>query len=652
MSGIAGFFHRDGREASRDRLARMTLAIADRGPDAEGEWVDRHIALGGRTLRSTPESRYESFPLMNRRGDLVLTADARIDNRRELIAMLELSTLYGEVSDGEIILAAYERWGERCPEKLCGDFAFAIWNARTETLFCARDQIGVRPLYYHSSERLFAFASELKGLLQLPDVPREINELRVAEYLTPLLDDRETTFYREIFRLPAAHAMIVRRDRIMTWCYWSLDPRSEFRLRSDEEYADAFRELFTEAVRCRLRSSSPAGAFLSGGLDSSSIASVAGDILTRQGEGKLDTFSALFPDVPQCDESRYINAVLSGGRMNPHFLQADRLSPLHDIESMIARQDEPFFSPNLFIHHELFGMAERQGIGVMLDGFDGDTVVSHGIMFLTELARAGRWREFWNEAEGFSRNFGLSPARVLWRRGIRPLLPEPLHQAARLLRRNDRSSGERGMIAPDFFRRINFGEHIEAMNGERGRGAQTSREDHARRLGSGLIPLTLEVLDHAASGYSIEPRYPFFDRRLVEFSLSLPSEQKIRNGWTRSILRRALEGILPDEIVRRGGKTTPAASFSRGLATFGRQRLDDLLFDDPTLLEPYVSMGALRSSYGRFMVRRSPAEALDLWRVATLASWLRQKKRFDADQGSCHEASIGLRAHAPMYDLV
>src|SRR5207245_10257224 len=187
-------------------------------------------------------------------------------------ALCPLLRAPSDATDAALILAAYERWGERCPEHLLGDFALAIWDARRATLFCARDHFGVKPFYYHHAPgRLFCFASEIKGLVALAEVPRRLNETRVADYLVPLLEDKEITFYEEIVRLPPAHRMAVTREGVRMEQYWALDPEREIRMKSDGEYAEAFREIFTEAVRWRLRSAIPVESMSSGVLDSSSI---------------------------------------------------------------------------------------------------------------------------------------------------------------------------------------------------------------------------------------------------------------------------------------------------------------------------------------------------------------------------------------------
>src|SRR3989441_814506 len=299
MSAIAGIVRLDGAPADRANLDRMLERLAHRGPDGHGSHIADSCGLGPRMLWTPPQALHQRLPPPNSTGGPPPTADARIDNREELCSLLCAPST---VTDADLILQAYARWGERCPEHLLGDFAFALWDARRGLLFCARDHFGVKPFYYHHRPgRLFAFASEIKGLLVLSDVPRRLNETRVADYLVPLLEDKEITFYEEIVRLPPAHRMVVTREGVRIDQYWTLDPEREIRMKSDAEYAAAFREIFTEAVRCRLRSAFPVGSMLSGGLDSSSIACVPRELLAEDGGGKLHTLSAGFDDVPAAD---------------------------------------------------------------------------------------------------------------------------------------------------------------------------------------------------------------------------------------------------------------------------------------------------------------------------------------------------------------
>src|SRR5437867_3387072 len=376
MSAIVGIYFLDGRVVDGAALQSMVEQLAHRGPDGSGVWSEKEVGLGHRMLWTTPESLLEKFPLVNAAGDLVLTADARIDNRDDLIEELGVTTgSSGQISDSELILRSYEHWGERCPEKLVGDFAFAIWDRRAQKLFCARDHFGVKPFYYYRADRLFAFASEIKALLCLPEAPRRLNEVRVADYLDGglLLGDKAGTFYQDILRLPPGHSLTIGPDRVQLRAYWALDPSRELRLGSDDEYAEAFREIFTEAVRCRLRSAYPVGSMLSGGLDSSSIVCSARQLLEENGRPRLHTFSAVFDDLPQCDERPFINEVLAQGGLEPHYARVDLENPLAELERVLWHQDEASYGPNLYLQWALYRTVGKQSERLSLGGFEGDS---------------------------------------------------------------------------------------------------------------------------------------------------------------------------------------------------------------------------------------------------------------------------------------
>jgi len=623
MSGIGGLLRLDGAPAARPDVERMLDRLAHRGPDAAGVWCVGTVGLGHRLLHTTPESLRERQPLTSATSDLVLTADARIDNRAELCSVLLAPA---DVTDAELILRAYERWGERSPEHLLGDFAFAIRDARRDVLFCARDHLGVKPFYYHHAPgRLFCFASEIKGLLALPDVPRRLNETRVADYLVPLLEDKVITFYEEIVRLPPAHRMTVSRDAVRIEEYWALDPEREIRMKSDEEYAEAFREIFTEAVHCRLRSAFPVGSMLSGGLDSSSIVCVARKQLSEEGRGPLHTFSAIFPDLPECDEREYIDAVLAEGGVKQVYVHGDKLSPLANLDAMLGCQDEPFYAPNLYLHWALYDAAKQAGMRILLDGIDGDTTVSHSLLLLADLTRAGHWRQLAAEAGALSRNLGQPAWRVVWNWGVKPLAPHTFRRAWRALRGRDGPvSRVNPLIRETFARSKTVAPRLEAMLKQR-RTAGTAREDHLQHLASGLVPFVLEVADRAAAAFGLEPRYPFFDRRAAEFCLALPARQKLRLGWTRFVLRHAMTGLLPAKLQWRSTKTDLAPGFTRGLITSDRMLLQRLRHETSQSLGEYVDQRVLRRACDLALESGTPEAVFTLWPPLTLALWLRYR---------------------------
>ena len=229
MSAICGIYNLDGKPAPREGMERMLKALAHHGPDGQGIWLEGPVGLGHSMLHTTPESLYEKLPQQDDETGLVITADARIDNRDELFDALSIPhPARPGTPDGALILKAYCKWGEDCPSHLLGAFAFAVWDKNEQSLFCARDHMGFKPFYYYRSPRIFIFASEVNGVLSVPEVPRRLSEPAVAYYLTQNHEDREITFYEEILRLPSAHTLTARRTgKLKKSRYWTCSPAQD-----------------------------------------------------------------------------------------------------------------------------------------------------------------------------------------------------------------------------------------------------------------------------------------------------------------------------------------------------------------------------------------------------------------------------------------
>ena len=320
MSGVFGLIRPDGPPATAGELAAMAVRLARRGPEGSSVWRDGPVGLGLTLLATTPEALCERLPLRDEATGCVITADVRLDNRADLIGALDLCERASGTGDAGLVLAAYVAWGRGCLERLRGDFAFAIRDPRDGSLFCARDRFGMRPLsYHHAPGRLFAFGSEPEAVLALTEVPWRINEGRIADVLVGELEgiDRTSTFFEGVFRLPPAHALVVTPQGLHIWRYWSPEPGPILRLGSDEAYAEAFLEVFAQAVRSRLRGAGPVGSMLSGGMDSGSVVAVARELLATAGVGPLATFSAISPDEERCVETRAIREALTVGDSTP-----------------------------------------------------------------------------------------------------------------------------------------------------------------------------------------------------------------------------------------------------------------------------------------------------------------------------------------------
>lgn len=633
MSGIVGIFFLDGRPVTEKQLSKMMGILAHRGPDGFNSWHNGSVGLGHLMLWSTPESLDETLPLIGQDGNLVITADVRLDNRNELINILRLK---GEpanvITDSQIILAAYEKWHENCPEHLLGDFAFSIWDHRQQTLFCARDHFGVKPFFYsYSPGHFFIFASEIKAICCLEEVACRLNEVKIGEYLELVFEDTTNTFYEDVQRLAPAHSMIVSQAGLKGRAYWSLDPDYELHFDNDEAYAEAFLEIFTEAVSCRMSSAYPLGSMLSGGLDSSSITCVAREQLGRWGYEELHTFSA---DVgsPEADERAYVEDVLAQGNFSHHNIDGANLSPLADLDRILWHQDEPFYGPNFFLHWAVWKDAAQSNVRIILDGMVGDSVVSYGHLYLAELADTWRWLTLAKELKGVAskENFPvwkLFP-RYIWHLGLRPKLrkgKKKVQKNFHNLQSHSRSLSP--IVNVEFANRISLAERIRLLEGHRYDRPIREKEGHYLELTSGDIPTIVEIVERGGAAFNIGVYFPFLDRRLVEFCLAIPSSQKFHRGWTRLIVRRAMAKKLPESIRWRDSKGDYGPNFERALLCFEQENLEEVILGKPQVIEDYIDVEVLHRYYNQFIEQKADETVVrSIWLVVMLAAWLEQEK--------------------------
>lgn len=636
MSGIGGYFSVDDNRISPEKLQAMVASIAHRGPDGNGTWHDGNVGLCGCLLHTTPESLHEKLPFEDKEAQLVITCDARIDNRDELLDALGLP-LAGRklITDSEVICAAYRKWGEGCADKLLGDFAIAIWDKREQKLICLRDHMGVKPFYYYWDGRFFAFASEIKALFVLLNKRPEISRQRVLDLIVFVYSDQHSTFYHNIFRLERASKLVVSDSGLDVSSYFSFVPGKRVRFRSDEEYAEAFREIFSEAVRCRLRSAFPVGSTLSGGLDSSSITCMARSLL-RPTDHVLHTFSAIFPgltpaELKLVDERLYMDAVIDQGGLQPHFIEADKLNPL----DFLRRHDheEPMPGFNMYIHEAMYEKACGERVRVFLDGLDGDTTVSHGYARLYDLGRNLQLSTLFREAKAVARhrNGGISSKRILKEFVLKPRMPVTL---LRLLSKSQHDHfntagidllSSSGMAPRDWQKRSNVLELPSTIR-------QSARWKHYAELVSPSLQYVMELIDTVVGKMPLECRYPFWDRRLMEFCLAIPPDQKLSGGYTRVVMRRAMQGILPPEVEMRTGKANLSPNFNRHVRRDIEHLMTSYLSEGSELTQfvdaqKVMDKTALLSGRGGV-----PSDVTMMFVVASLGQWLRTGNRSEFEE--------------------
>lgn len=660
MGAIFGFFDQAPRDLPSGSLERLSELMAHRGADVAGIWQGVGCGLGLRLWHTTPESLFEKAPGPPAGQDLVIACDARIDNRDALRECLGLAA--EGLSDSSIVAAAYRAWGIDCATHLVGDFAFAIYNPVRDELLCVRDHFGTKPLCYGIHEGRFVFCSEAKSLVQAGMADAALDESRIADFMLGMMDDKVATFYSELKRLPPAHAILVGRDGVRTWRYWTPQIDASAPALSDEEAALGFRQRLEEAVRCRLRSAFPVGSFLSGGLDSSSVALIAARLLAEAGM-QLPVFSATFPSVPDSDESQWMDTVADeaaakGWPLQRHVFRADETGPLEVLDEMSQFLDGPSLGANVYQIWHMLGQARSVGVRVMLTGHDGDLVVSHGFAILTELAVAERWDELERELEAFAGGLAgyggakaalaktyVRPApRLLWASGhpIRALrVLQHIHRRFYFSRLDmlENLPGVGAMVTFAFGRSRAGRADVKATGASppfmetptfKARASQPAPEapasvqlDHIRGLESGFLTAAFEGIEQVSAAVGVELRHPFFDKRLVEYCLSLPSEQKCRQGWSRVVLRNAMAGVLPELVRLRRDKSNQGHNFTRSLAS-GHARLRATLNGSNPVMARYWDLALLAETTVAYGRAPNEKDAMLLYLATAFDAWSRK----------------------------
>ncbi len=622
MSGLFGVVHLDGRPVEGADLDRMSLALAHHGADGVAIRVSGAVGMGQRSRWFTPEDRLDRPPLRSADGSRLLVADVRIDNRRELLA--ELEGRADRVGDARLLLAAFERWGEECVDHLVGVYAFALWDDRERRLFLARSPIVAPALFYHEAPGLLAFATMPSGLLALPSVPRAINEPKLASVLAESGGVRDETLYRGILRLPTGHVLAAGPEGLKRRCFWQPDPKREIRFARDEEYVEAFRELFERVVSDHLRGATPVGAMMSGGLDSSAVAVTAALLLEKRGE-RLATFTEVplegfrgpVPEGRYADETPYVRAIAGTCRgLDLNLVRAEGRTFLDDADRLFHHMEHPFRNTSNRVWMEaILEEARGRGIAVLLDGMQGNLTLSWaGGGLLPRLLWERQWGRAVREVFALAgRGSARSPLRVLVGQGLMPLLPEPVRRGVDRLR--DRSS----YVDRDPWRTYSaINPLFAAANGLT---ARASTERHALRLRPPKDSREIRrrallgqdggvYLSAFRSCYGVDLRSPTADVRIAEFCLALPEEQFLLDGVPRSLIRRAMAGRLPPIIVENRQRGLQAADwFERSTGVRGRIAEELTRLEKSDLARRVLDLERMRGLVERWPAPGDPAES-------------------------------------------
>ena len=610
-------------------------AMAHRGPDGQGHWHRRSsappwVSLGHRRLAIIDLSDMAAQPMSSNDGVAVLTYNGEIYNYRELMA--ELRTLgyeFQSQSDTEVLLHAYRHWGEDCLSRLNGMFAFAVWNEAKRELFAARDRFGEKPFHYvfSPSKHLFAFASEMKALFAGGFGTPELNDPALKRFAeNAVLDGSDDTIYRGVRRLRASRALRVTwkngRLELREWTYWQSGDCSDKLPQGHQNAVNTFRELFEDSVRLRLRSDVPVGTSLSGGLDSSAVICTIKHVGIAVGQR---AFSARMTD-PRLDEGRHIRRVLShtgipGHSVVPTHQKLERYFP-----QICFHMEEPFPATSMFAQFLVMKLAKEHGVTVLLDGQGADELLggysNYFHLRYGDMLRGCNFLALYRELRAYASL--REGSRAMTAKGIAAaILPPFLHDRWR-------SSRSGSSFKQWWNAEWSLPCHDSVASGEFQPYFSRFRATLEHDSQSGPLQALLRFGDRNSMAWSRELRQPFLDHRLAEFLSTLSDDWKISSGMTKVILRQAMKGVVPSEILNRTDKLGYQAPLGQWLSQELRVWTEERLEYAEKVLEGRAA-GHLVDRFRRLTLPLNDwREARHLFQLLTLAECISQMREVSA----------------------
>lgn len=553
MCGIAGIISPNSLEVNEDLLQSMAKALAHRGPDGQKHWIndEGNIGFAHRRLSIIDLSDAAAQPMhyLNR---YTIVYNGEIYNYIEIKEELRKHGYsFSTQSDTEVILAAYDYWKSECVQQFDGMFAFAIWDEKKKKLFAARDRFGEKPFYYYEENGHLVFASEMKALWAI-GIEKKTDPKMLLNYITlgqvQNVKEKKETFFENIYSLPPAHHLSFYpfEEKLSILSYWDINREKET-VYKEEDAIEKFTALFNESVKKRLRSDVPIGTSLSGGLDSSTIIATISKL--KATNDSIKTFSAVFPGFEQ-DESKHITQISNSFNIENFQVTPSADELIKTFEKLCYHQEEPFPSSSIFLQYKVFERASKQQVKVLLDGQGADEILGgyHKYIHwhLQQLIGRGKFSQLKNDIKIFKEN------NLTFNWGFKNYLASyfPSHIAILLEKIEYRKIVRNKNITNEFSNSLS-GRELEGIY----KPIVTKLNDllYYNTMQVGLEEL-LRYADRNSMAHGTEVRLPFLSHELVQFIFSLSSDLKIHNGWTKWLLRKAMEKKLPDEIVWRKDK--------------------------------------------------------------------------------------------------
>jgi asparagine synthase (glutamine-hydrolysing) len=631
VCGIAGIFNYGNSPSlvSPDIIKRMTDVIAHRGPDDDGQYLsdDGRVGFGFRRLAIIDLSPAGHQPMSNADKSIWILFNGEIYNHLDIRKDLEAKGYsYKSKSDTETILYAYQEYGLAFIEKLYGMFGIAIWDSRKEQLVLVRDRIGIKPVYYSFNNGAVFFGSEIKSILSHPAVPAaQMNEQGLSDYLTLMMTPPNETLFKNIFKLEAGHYAVIDKHGMMTKRqYWDVAHETESfpkeRFSVEAFCTENIQRLLRDSIKLRMMSDVPFGVLLSGGIDSSVNVALMAELMTRP----VETFSVGFKDLEKYNELGYARRVSQLFKTNHHEVMIDETDAMNFFPKMIWHLDEPNADPVCVPLYFVSKLARESGTIVVQVGEGSDEEFAGYTSYLREL----RYKKYYYDLlPQVMKDFGYGFFK-------RTMPDSLLADYARRAAKND---------APFFGGAVNFTEeakqHLFAKKFQNRFPSSGRIADEYVRYLKTLVPnaddlqkmvyvefknrlaeLLLMRVDKMGMAVSIEARVPFLDHRLVEFAFRIPEQLKTKNGIPKYIMKKAAEGIIPNDIIyrKKQGFAAPVSEWLRkGKLS---QMAEDRIFGSSLMSQDIFNDAAVR---GLFEMHRSGKQNLSgqIWTLLCASSW-------------------------------
>ena len=613
MCGISGIVSLYDENVDQQLLKDFTDIIAHRGPDDDGFFTENNLGLGHRRLSIIDLSHdgHQPMPYLDK---YVIVYNGEVYNYVELRAeLIQKGYTFKSKTDTEVILAAYDAWGEGCLDRFNGMWAFIIYDRTKNSIFCARDRFGVKPLYYTRLGNYFAIASEIKQFTTLPGWKAIANNARLLDFLIlNVFDHTNETLFKDVFQLKGGHKLSVDlksgRTEVAQW--YDLRSKLTARANGSVPHTDKFYSLMKDSVSLRLRSDVKVGSCLSGGLDSSTIVCLVNELLKEQGKAEIqETVSSCF-DEKKYDESHFIDVVVDKTKVKSHKVYPAFPELFEKLEKITWHQDNPIGSTSVFAQWNVFKTAKENNLTVMLDGQGADESLAGYHPFydlrFKKLLSGLRFGEFVREVSAFKKMHRYSTGKVA-KILTKMLLPQALLSSGVQNIRKKKYS----WLKADY----------QFYNPFHNLRAKDIQDYSVMQLRQSSLPMLLHYEDRNSMAFSIESRVPFLDYRLVEFILNLEDHEKIDHGKTKAILRKSLKNVVPDKILTRYDKmgfVTPETVWFRSNTRLFEEKLSEALEYFKPIIDRDLLLKAFREADQDDLMMGSV-----YWRIIALGMWVK-----------------------------